>query len=106
MTEIRIIKEIIEKAPGPSKCVSRIQSYVGKGLKRVEVRSITSESDYENEMYTRYSENNGKTWTEWKDVYRDAYRARGNMELLWSKPESGVYNPVHDHYVTLNMQRL
>lgn len=28
------------------------------------------------------------------------------MELLWSRPETGVYNPVHDHYVALNMQRL
>ncbi len=106
MAEIKITREVYEKAPGPSKCVSRRQSYVGKGLKRVESRSVTSESDYANEIYVRYSEDNGKTWTEWVDVYREAYRARGGMELLWSKPESGVYNPVHDHYVALNMQRL
>ncbi len=106
MTEIKITREVYEKAPGPSKCVSRGQGYVGKGLKRVESRSVTSESDYANEIYVRYSEDNGKTWTEWEDVYREAYRARGDMELLWSKPESGVYNPVHDHYVALNMQRL
>lgn len=106
MAGFKITREIIEKSPGPSKCVSWTQSYVGKGLKRMEIRSVTSESDYENEMYVRYSEDNGRTWTDWVDVYREAYRVRGGMELLWSKPESGVYNPVHDHYVALNMQRL
>ncbi|MEM3026865.1 MAG: hypothetical protein QXP19_05045, partial [Thermoproteota archaeon] len=40
------------------------QSYVGKGLKRMEIRSVTSESDYENEMYVRYSEDNGRTFSE------------------------------------------
>ncbi len=105
MVGIKIAKDIVEEA-GSSKCVSRTQSYVGRGLKRVEVRSVTSESDYENEIYVRYSEDNGKTWTNWTDTYREVYRARGGMELLWSKPEGGVYNPVHDHYVALNMQRL
>ncbi|MGB9718449.1 MAG: hypothetical protein ACP5PQ_03000 [Thermoproteota archaeon] len=106
MARVKITREIVEKSPGPSKCVSRTQSYVGKGLKRMEIRSVTSESDYENEMYVRYSEDNGGTWTGWVDIYRDAYRVRGGMELLWSRPETGVYNPVHDHYVALNMQRL
>ena len=58
MTEIKITREVIEKAPGPSKCVSRNQSYVGKGLRRVESRSVTDESDYANEIYVRYSEDN------------------------------------------------
>lgn len=88
MVGVKITREIIEKSPSPSKCVSRVQSYVGKGLKRMEVRSVTSESDYENEIYVRYSDDNGRTWTDWADVYREAYRV-GGMELLWSKPETG-----------------
>lgn len=48
MTEIRIIKEIIEKAPGPSKCVSQIQSYVGKGLKR-ETYTVMDDRDQKTE---------------------------------------------------------
>jgi len=106
ITEIKITREICEKALGPSKCVSRNQSYVGEGVRRVDTRTVTSESDYANEIYVRYSEDNGKTWTAWQDVYREAYRTRGDMELLWSKPESGVYNRLHGHYVALNMQRL
>lgn len=64
MAGFKITREIIEKSPGPSKCVSWTQSYVGKGLKRMEIRSVTSESDYENEMYVRYSEDNGRTFSE------------------------------------------
>ncbi len=104
--QVAITRELLEEAPGPSKCVSRSQAYVGNGLRRMETRSVTSESDFANEQYVRYSEDNGRNWTDWEDRYRETYRARGDMELISSTPETGIYNPVHDHYVALNMQRL
>ena len=39
--EIRISRELVEEAPGPGKCVSRAQAYVGEGLKRIETRRRT-----------------------------------------------------------------
>ena len=102
----KIVREIYEKAPGPSKSVGRSQSYRGKGMSRMERRSVTSESDFANELYVRYSEDNGKSWTDWEDIYPENYRKRDDMELLWSTPRTGTYNSVHDHFVALNMQRL
>jgi hypothetical protein len=102
----KIVREIYEKAPGVSKSVGRSQSYMGNGLSRMERRSVTSESDFANELYVRYSEDNGKSWTDWEDIYPENYRKRDDMELLWSTPRTGTYNSVHDHFVSLNMQRL
>ena len=45
----KVTRQLCEKASGPSICVSRNQSYVGTGLKRVENRTVTSESDFVNE---------------------------------------------------------
>jgi hypothetical protein len=104
MSEVR--RELFEAAPGPGKCVSRSQNYIGSGLTRVERRSVTSESDYANELYARRSEDNGRSWSPWENVHAAEYRTRGDRELLWSAPESGVYDPVHGHAVALTMQRL
>ena len=53
---IHITRELYEKSPGPSKCVSRRQCYFDKYLQRIETRTITSESDFYNEFYVRYSD--------------------------------------------------
>ncbi len=103
---ITVTRELYEEAPGPSKCVSRSQSYPGTGLRRMETRSVTSESDFSNEIYGRYSEDNGRTWSDWKDRYAQSYTSSGDMEMIWSTPQVGVHNPVHDHFVALNMQRV
>ena len=101
-----ISRELYEETPGPNKCVSRTQTYADKGLRRVEYRSVTSESDFTNEDYVRISEDNGRTWSEWEDVHAAGHRTRDGMEMLWSVPTAGLYSPAHDHYVAMNMQRL
>lgn len=103
---IRIIRELYEPSPGPSLCVSRSQAYAGRGMARIETRSVTSESDYINQLFIRRSADNGRTWSEWKDTYAQAYRRKAGMELLWDTPTTGVYNPVHGHFVAINLQRL
>ena len=42
---ISVTREVVETAPGPGKCVSRWQAYAGDRVRRMERRSITSESD-------------------------------------------------------------
>ncbi len=106
MLSVRITKEIIEHSPGPNKSVSRRQRYTGNGLKRIDIRSITSESDYSNESYRRFSDDNGVTWSDWEDVHTGEYIVKGQDEISVGKPSYGIYNPVHNHYVSINMQRI
>jgi len=103
---MEITSAIREPAPGPSKCVSRWQAYLDRGLRRVEGRSVTSESDYANELYVRFSEDNGRTWGPWQDRHQATYRTQAEKEMIWRTPETGVYNPVHEHYVAISLQRI
>ena len=61
--------------------------------------------DYTNEAYERVSYDNGRTWSPWKNVYEQIIKKWGHGEIMWAKPPA-VYNPYHDHYVVLCMQRL
>jgi hypothetical protein len=101
-----IRRELCEPSPGPGRSVSRHQSYRDRGLRRVEKRSVTGEADYANEIYVRYSEDNGKSWGEWIDRYAKTYHRKEGREMIWHRPETGVYNPVHGHYAAITLQRI
>ena len=101
-----IRRELFEKSPGPGQAVSRHQRYAGTGLRRMDTRTVTSESDYANELYVRYSEDNGKTWGEWADKYAETYHRKGDLEMIWHRPEVGIHNPVHNHFVAISLQRV
>ena len=106
MSEPRITKELYEESPGPGKSVSRSQEYLDRNLRRFERRSVTGESDYANELYVRFSDDNGRSWGDWIDRYTETYRRRDDLEMIWSPPETGIYNATHDHYVAINLQRI
>ncbi|HBN82466.1 MAG TPA: hypothetical protein DDZ89_01345 [Clostridiales bacterium] len=106
MNHVKITKEIVEKSPGPNKAVSRSLSYKGNGLQLVDVRSITSESDYTNETYHRISQDNGKTWSDWRDIHKTGYITKGSDEIMIGTGGKQVYNPVYDHFVSISMQRI
>lgn len=106
MNYFKITKEIYEKSPGPNKCVTRNPSYRGNHMQLTDVRSVTSESDYTNETYRRVSHDNGKTWSDWTDIHASGYVVKGSDEIMMGIPSEGIYNPVHDHFVSVNMQRI
>ncbi len=102
----QIERRVIELAPGPGRCVSRQQAYLDCHRRRVEWRSVTGESDYVNELAVRFSDDNGHTWGSWQDRHEASHRTQNGRELMAPVPESGVWNPVHGHYVALNLQRV
>lgn len=106
MSTARITEELYEQSPAPGKSVRRRQQYLDNALRRIEYRSVTSESDYANEIYVRFSDDNGTNWSEWEDRYSQAYREKDGLEMIWHTPETGVFNPVHGHYVAIGLQRL
>jgi len=105
--KIAVKKELYVKAPDKYTCDMRIQQYTEPyGFKRVEKRSIQKESDFINELYERYSEDNGKTWSDWRDVYKNALEVKKNGdEIIWCEGNE-YFNPVYNHFVSLSMQRI
>ena len=98
--EIR--KELYEESPGPGQSVVRAQSYVGAGMRRVESRFIQRESDHSDDNTRRFSEDNGRTWSDWEGFQSSLYRMQGADELATSNTVPGFsrsHNPVHDHLV-------
>ncbi|HBN85118.1 MAG TPA: hypothetical protein DDZ89_14890 [Clostridiales bacterium] len=100
-------REVFEKSPGKNKAPSHSFAYLGQGFTKIHKRCVAYEGDYTNEAYERISPDNGHTWSSWKDVYANLIKKKEQGEVLWVEtPVTGTYNKVHDHYVSLNMQRL
>jgi hypothetical protein len=94
------------RAPDERTSEWRAQRYVnGTGVKRVEQRSLQRESDWSDASFERFSDDNGRTWSEWRDVYRRGYEQKGDDEInLHDGAET--FNPRHGHFVSLGMRRI
>jgi len=103
---INISKELYVAAPDKYTSESRTQAYVnGTGLKRVEHKALTGESDWHTAGFERYSLDNGKTWGPWRDVYKKTYEKIGEHEVnIYYGTES--YNQIHSHFVSVGMRRI
>lgn len=83
----------------------RSQRYVnGTGLRRVERKSVTGESDWSNALFERYSDDNGRTWGAWKDVYSRRYERKGEDEI-GTDYGNETYNPKYRHFVSVTTRR-
>jgi hypothetical protein len=78
-----------------------MEQYVDAGLGRAQYRFTVRESDYHNGREARYSEDNGRTWGPWQDVYaEDVYTMPGAAhEISCGDAGIHVYNPAHRHFV-------
>ncbi len=69
--------------------------------------SISASSDFSDDEYQRVSEDHGKTWGEWRNVYvENGYEQLGEHERNFPANPTEIWNPVHKHYVGLGMERL
>ena len=97
------------RADGISEWYSR--KYVQKdGLKLTEQMRLQRESDFSNGLFERESEDNGKTWGEWREIpcgiaSRYGVHERMTPESDMSQVQS-VWNPVCGHYVGILMDRV
>lgn len=105
-TEITVTRELYAKAPDKKTSERRSQYYVnGTGLKRVEHRRLQRSSDWADQRYERYSDDNGQTWGEWVDIYSEIYEKKGDDEI---NTYHGIetYNPRYGHFVSIGMRRI
>jgi hypothetical protein len=103
---ISVRRELYVPAPDQRTSESRWQRYThGTGLHRVEHRSLVREADWSNEDYERHSDDNGRTWGEWKDVHAQGYERKGEDEItVYDGTEA--YNPRHGHFASVGMRRI
>ncbi|MDD4109146.1 MAG: hypothetical protein PHH93_10555 [Prolixibacteraceae bacterium] len=104
--KITVKKELYAETPDKQTSEWRSQRYVnGAGLQRVEERRLQGSSDWTDQQYERYSEDNGCTWSEWRDIYSEGSEKKGNDEInIYHGSET--YNPVYGHFVSVGMRRI
>ena len=105
--KITVKKEILvpAKKGGPSEM--RYQYYAdASDTHRIERKVVTAESDFHNNAFARESFDNGKTWTEWQDVYKDDFTTVPGGERLQSRVPQRTFDPIARRQVSLRLDRL
>ncbi len=98
------IKWADARTDGVSESYSR--SYLEKdGLDLVERLSTTNMGDFHTGSQKRISHDNGRTFGEWEDVYKEGYDVLGDHDRTKANSR-GTWNPVHKHYVGIAMERI
>ena len=98
---IKVIGTKMTDAVEGQGAVTISRSYLNHdGLKCKQSRSVSMESDYPGNSTYRLSEDNGKTYGEWKIREKSSYQWEyGNDEMIGYSCGK-VWNPVHKHYVS------
>ncbi|MCK5811367.1 MAG: exo-alpha-sialidase [Clostridiales bacterium] len=100
---MRFTKNILEKAIG-NKSIKIYRKYIDSSLKMEEVRTIQTESDFDSFSEKRYSDDNGKTWSDYTEN-KEYYKKDGEKEIL--EVNGNIkYNKKHNHVVKIVMQRV
>lgn len=106
---ISVISEMIVPASGKEENETRHHIYLDShSLKRREYRAFETQSDTSDYKEYRDSPDNGKTWGEWTREKPFTKEKVGNDEISESSYllDINVYNPIHNHYVTLIFQEI
>jgi len=98
--------ELYAAAPDAVTSEWRALRYVnGTGLRRVEHRRLQRESDWTNAEFERFSEDNGRSWGDWRDIQRRGCARKGDDEITVHHGTE-AYNPRHGHFVSVGMRRI
>ncbi len=68
----QVKKEVYVPSPEPRVGTSVSMTYIGRRLRREEVRSTIRSSDWADTVRRRTSEDNGKNWSDWELEYKQA----------------------------------
>ena len=99
-------REVYVESPGPGVAAIVSVSYVGPGLRRREVHAHEAKSDLGEKYRVRYSEDNGRTWSDFQPVSlgTDTLRQGGNFMEEISFAVN--YDPVSKRTVEVIFQRI
>lgn len=78
--------------------------YLGHGLRRREIMAYQTSSDWTNRQSIRFSDDNGRTWSEWETVCSEWPR-QGNYQME-TLEFAVAYDPVARHFMRIDFQRI
>ncbi|MEA1875234.1 MAG: sialidase family protein [Bacteroidota bacterium] len=103
----QIKKELYVPSPEPRVGTSVSMSYIGRKLRREEIRSTIRSSDWADTIRRRTSEDNGKNWSEWELEYKEApTQGEFTQEGGESQRGTGPYDPVSGRLIKPVFQRI
>ncbi|MBE6541045.1 MAG: exo-alpha-sialidase [Ruminococcaceae bacterium] len=76
-----------------------------EGLTLIETHKVQGTSDFYDASERRISYDNGRTWGEWEETYKEDFQAYGDHERLTERM-CEAWNPVHRHHVRIEMDRV
>ena len=100
-------KALYVPSPQPRVATGVGMSYIGEGLRREEVRSLVRSSDWSDTVRRRTSEDNGRTWSDWELVYKQA-PIQGDFTQSGgpSQRGTGPYDPISGRLIKPVFQRI
>ena len=102
-----IRREIYIPSPQKHAATSGRYTYIGRGLRIEERRETITTGDWSEEPRKRYSEDNGRTWSDWELIYKNAPEQKGFVQSGGpSQNGSGPYDPVSGKLIKPVFQRL
>ena len=105
MCEVK--KEIYVPSPEKYVATSVSMTYIGRGLRREEVRRLVRSSDWSDTVRRRTSDNNGRDWSDWELVY-DQAPTQGEFTQSGGQSQRGTgpYDPVSGCLIKPVFQRI
>ena len=103
----QVKKEIYVPSPEPRVGTSVSMTYIGRRLRREEVRSTVRSSDWADTVRRRTSEDNGKNWSDWELEYKEA-PTQGEFTQSGGESQRGTgpYDPVSGRLIKPVFQRI
>lgn len=108
MTSIcTVTREVYVPSPEPRVGTSVSMTYIGRKLRREEVRALIRSSDCSDTVRRRLSEDNGRSWSDWELVYKEApTQGEFTQEGGESQRGTGPYDPISDRLIKPVFQRI
>ncbi|MCD4769251.1 MAG: glycoside hydrolase [Bacteroidales bacterium] len=103
----QIKKELYVPSPEPRVGTSVTMTYIGRNLRREEVRSTVRSSDWSDTVRRRTSEDNGRNWSDWELEYKEA-PTQGEFTQSGGESQRGTgpYDPVSGRLIKPVFQRI
>ncbi|REJ96324.1 MAG: exo-alpha-sialidase [Planctomycetota bacterium] len=102
---VGVEKEVYRKSPGPKAAALGWTYYVGPRLERMERRGVERIDDVHDEQQARWSEDNGRTWSDWVDTQPSSNVVYAGV-VVWEGGVCRVHDPGAERLVELWLRQI
>ncbi|HNQ87300.1 MAG TPA: sialidase family protein [Verrucomicrobiota bacterium] len=102
---VLVKKELYLRGPAPRVAPCAGQQYVGPRLELREIQSLERESDVGEQLRARWSEDNGRTWSDWIPIQPSNKVRYGRIDV-WEGESVGVHDSASGRFVQLWLRQI